>query len=141
MSKELEAWQEIKLGYICGQGAINEFALRENERENFKIIETALKNYEELTSRPVILYRKTHAKSKAIIDTICKNYKEVKITNLVDEKKLKALEIIIKHSLIIDDLLSCLEEEHAYWDYHWQFEYSRQDLTREEYELLKEVLL
>ena len=43
MNKELEALEEIKLGYICGQGAINEFALRENERENFKIIEKALK--------------------------------------------------------------------------------------------------
>ena len=44
MNKGLEAWQKIKLGYICGQGAINEFALRENERENFKIIEKELES-------------------------------------------------------------------------------------------------
>ena len=60
----------------------------------FVIIETVLKNYEELTSKPVILNGRTHGYTKALIDTICKNYKEIKITNLEDEKKLKALEII-----------------------------------------------
>lgn len=59
-----------------------------------EIIETKLKDYEELTNKPVILYGRTHGYTQALIDTICKNYKEVKITNLEDEKKLKALEII-----------------------------------------------
>lgn len=62
--------------------------------DDFDIIETTLEDYEKLTSKPIMLCGRTHGYTQALIDTICKNYKEVKVTNLVDEKKLKALKII-----------------------------------------------
>ena len=88
MSKESEALNKIKLGYIFGQVAINEFALRENEREDFKVIENAL----------------------------------------------KALEIMKKKRVNVDWLLETENVE----EYN---ESLYDDLTREEYGLLKEVLL
>lgn len=112
-----------------------------------EIIETTLKNYEELTSKPVILYGRTHGYTQALIDTICKNYKEVKITNLEDEKKLKALEILkeILHIKIHID-----EEENVailYIDVVKDFktkEFTHLILgyvqEKEKYDLLKEVL-
>lgn len=48
MGKALEAFYKIKAGYICGQGAINEFALRSSERELLDTIEAELKRAEEL---------------------------------------------------------------------------------------------
>ena len=122
MNKELtplEAWKLIdKSGTI----------------ETLCIIETALKNYEELTSKPAILYGRTHGHSQALIDTICKNYKEVKIINLEDEKKLKALEIIKKRTtpLVIQ------KGQFYFLEYDNTFQYY---ITKEEYDLLKEVLL
>jgi len=86
MSKELEeALERIKEFYP---------QWRLSNRKDFNLIESTLKNYEELTSKPVILYGRTHGQTQATIDYICKNYKEVKITNLEDENKLKALDII-----------------------------------------------
>ena len=87
MSKELRAFRKI-----CKN--LNSYEFTDEYKKNKKLIETALKNYAELTNRPVILCGRTHGYTQALIDTICKNYKEVKITNLEDEKKLKVLEII-----------------------------------------------
>lgn len=87
MNKELRAFRKI-----CRN--LNSYEFTDEYKKNKKLIETTLKNYEELTSKPAILYGRTHGHTQALIDTICKNYKEVKITNLEDEKKLKALEII-----------------------------------------------
>lgn len=109
MSKELEALENIKrdLEYITRLDYVDPIVRGEVRDELYKIyhrelpeldiIETALKNYEELTSKPAMLYGRTHGHTQVLIDTICKNYKEVKITNLEDEKKLKALEIIKKY--------------------------------------------
>lgn len=92
MSKELEALNDM-LEYLLTYDEFNE----KRHIHNANIIETELKNYEELTNKPVILYGRTHGHTQALIDTICKNYKEIKITNLEDEKKLKALEIIARN--------------------------------------------
>lgn len=118
--------------------------------EELKIIETALKNYEELTSKPVILYGRTHGHTQALIDTICKNYKEVKITNLEDEKKLKAFEIIKEKEVNVQEFKNCLEE---CWDYEMCEKYCQDNdeweenppyshsMKKEEFDLLREVLL
>lgn len=100
MNKELEALKEIKRQV----GNIHYFDFTQStptmtsipliNTPFFDIIETALKNYEELTNKPVMFCRSTHGSKQALIDMICKNHKEVKITCLEDEKKLKALEII-----------------------------------------------
>ena len=109
---------------------------------SFDIIEKTLKDYEELTNKPVMLYGKTHEKTQALIDTICKNYKEVKITNLEDEKKLKALEIIIDKQVDIRIFISSAilgnhEEPDAY---NFIVSDVKRHLTKEEFDLLKEVL-
>lgn len=116
MNKELEAWEKIKSGYICGQGAINEFALRENERENFKIIETALKNYQDLTE---------------YIDTLQGDRDYWYNIAVKNEKKLKAYEIIINNfDFDFDDETLTIS---------MPYDLCENDI--EEYELLKETLL
>lgn len=133
MSKELRAFRKI-----CRN--LNSYEFTDEYKKNKKLIETTLKNYEELTSKPAILHGRTHGHTQALIDTICKNYKEVKITNLEDEKKLKALEII-------------KEKNVWFWVFrrtHNVNEYNEKvalyypecdELTQEEYDILKEVLL
>ena len=131
MNKELRAFRKI-----CRN--LNSYEFTDEYKKNKKLIETTLKNYEELTSKPAILYGRTHGHTQALIDTICKNYKEVKITNLEDEKKLKALEII-------------KEKNVWFWVFrrtHNVNEYNEKvalyypecdELTQEEYDILKEV--
>ena len=135
MSKELQAFRKI-----CKN--LNSYEFTDEYKKNKKLIETALKNYEELTSKPIILCGRTHGHTQALIDTICKNYKEVKITNLEDEKKLKALEIIRNKKVAY--LLIWLMERHtkksALSLYNEPCDEDRK-LTEEEYDLLKEVLL
>lgn len=152
MSKELEALENIKrdLEYITRLDYVDPIVRGEVRDELYKIyhrelpeldiIETALKNYEKLTSKPAILYGRTHGHTQALVDTICKNYKEVKITNLEDEKKLKALDII-------------KEKNVWFWVFrrtHNVNEYNEKvalyypecdELTQEEYDILKEVML
>ncbi len=126
MSKELEAFRIM---------------VRDNNLElpysnTIQAIETALKNYEELTSKPVILYGRTHGYTQSLIDYVCKNYKEVKITNLDDEKKLKAFEII-KDKKIDMGLLNETPNVEEY--NNWCSDEAQ--LIPEEFDLLKEKLL
>lgn len=103
----------------------------------YSVIETALKNYDELTTKPVILYGRAHGHTQKLIDTICKNYKEVKITNLEDEKKLKALEIIKARP---EQLLDILETDN--YNEYLDLDYApNQYISEKEYDLLKEILL
>ena len=107
-------------------------------------IENALKNYEELTNKPVILYGRTHGYTKALIDTICKNYKEVKITNLEDEKKLKAFEVIKNKKVNIHSWYynNCNKIPYEIYKQSIMVKtISDELLTQEEFDLLKEVLL
>ena len=112
--------------------------------EYFAEIETALKNYEELTSKPIILYYgRTHGHTQALIDMVFKNYKEVKITNLEDEKKLKALKIIKEKKVDVFGLICCIQlnEYTALETYNMKENCHNCFLTQEEFDLLKEVLL
>ena len=145
MSKELtplKAHKELKSRYG------KYFSLQDDERA--KVIETTLKNYEELTSKPVILCRRTHEEAQKLIDIICKNYKEVKITNLEDENKVKAFEIIKEKRVDVDwfiECLSCGKPLEVYNDRYDKIRscdgknYHFMKLAQEEYDLLKKVLL
>lgn len=122
MSKELRAFRKI-----CRN--LNSYEFTDEYKKNKKLIETTLKNYEELTNKPVILYERTHGSSQALIDTICKNYKEIKITNLEDEKKLKALnEILALHDKWLGNEMSDFEF------------FTLLNEARDKYGLLEEVL-
>ena len=131
MSKELRAFRKI-----CKN--LNSYEFTDEYKKNKKLIETALKNYAELTNKPVILYGRTHGHTQALIDTICKNYKEVKITNLEDENKVNALEIIKKKEVNVAALLELdnLQQYNNYCDMVG----GCKKLTQEEYDLLKKVL-
>lgn len=102
MTKELEALQDLsKLVFIHG-GV-----------EQYKIIETALKEYEGAKSHIEALHKE----------------------RIDNELKLKALEIIVKKNVNINYLQTCRFE-----DYNNLVEIEEQ-LTQEEYDLLKKVLL
>ena len=132
MSKELEAWQDIKLGYICGQGAINEFALRENEREKFKIIETSLKRLEEHDK----IFKKYDIKDIWLEPALFVIKNHFPMNTKIQLKKLKALEIIRIKEIDIAFFKDCPNiEEYNNWCL------DKAVLTQEEYDLLKEILL
>ena len=101
------------------------------------------KEYEELKNKPVVLYGRTHEHTQALIDYICKNYKEVKITNIEDEKKLKALEIITSiskqttHFRLIQRNMG--NDKFNYYLAIDNCEYRLKD--KEEFALLEEVLI
>ncbi len=142
MSKELEAFERIKnhtLSYV-GDTYKTLTDSREMQVEDLDIIETALKNYEELTNKPVILYGKT----QALIDAICKAHKEVKVITIIDEKKIRAFDIIKKKRVNVLELCTCANYETylAFFNkWNWYGEYDEYILTQEEYDLLREVLL
>lgn len=104
-------------------------------KQSLDIIETTLKNYEELTSKPVILCGRTHGYTCSLIDRICKNYKEIKITNLEDEKKIKALEIIKERKVNLEYIKCC----DTYEQYCLICSYAN-EITEEHFGLLKEML-
>ena len=120
MSKELEALNKIAYSY--------------GYDENIKIIATALEDYELMKQAKIIVADKKISdddleklKNQSII---VGNLEQSKIEPLFDEetkKKLKALEIIKKYICIKDNKIYTKE---------WEWE-----LTQEEYDLLKEVLL
>ena len=136
MSKELEAleWLNYYKNKLQNSGQ----TIRPN---GFDIIETALKNYEKLTNKPITLYGRTHGHTQALIDTICKNYKEVKITNLEDKKKLKAL-VVLKDLFDFDFALRfptnqpMLRITNKLTNEYWEI-----PITQKGYDLLKEVML
>ena len=137
MSKELTALEKLMNGRcntcfseVCEterNGACPNF-------KNYKIIETALKNYQELLKRPCVLVGRTNGHTQAMIDKICKNYKEIKITNLDDEKKLKALEIIKE--------IIPIEEEDFFYDKETDtYFFIGYKVSKKQFDLLKEVML
>ena len=114
-NKGLEALKEIK---SCS----TEYFIK-NLGYLFDRVETELKRLEGIDNSPKIILGRHHGQTKSMIDYVCKNWKEVKITNLEDEKKLKALEIIKKKKWLVEDILNAFFED------------------KEQYDLLKEVLL
>lgn len=94
MSKELRAFRKI-----C-RCLSSSYEFTDEYKKNKKLIEEALKNYQELLERPCVVMPRASGKTNAIIEKICKFNKEIKITNLVDENKVKAFDII-KENLVV----------------------------------------
>ena len=155
MNKEFKALEKIANLPMTEQyksdykGGMTNCIVADNCGKEIKIIETALKRLEEIDNKPKVILGRTHGQTKSMIDYVCQNWKEVKITNLDDEKKLKAFEIIKKKNITpYEDVL----QNGGYEDYLMFRNLCKQDLeeneilaskllTKEEYELLKEVLL
>ena len=111
--------------------------------EDLDTIEDALKKYNELTSKPMLLCARTSGKEQMLIDKICKNYKEVTVTNLESNKKFIAFGIIKEKRVDVHMLFWCFEKGglkryNRFLDAF--FESSKYHLTKEQFDLLKEVL-
>lgn len=142
MSEELEALQEVRQQLIYYKEYAKEKLptkvkqIDDSCEEELNLIETALKNYEELTNKPVVLYGRT----QAIIDTICKTHKEIKVINLIDKRKVKAFDTIKEKQVDVYILLKTKSlDEYNEWYVGIQDDFM--PLTQDEYELLREVLL
>ena len=136
MSRELQALEIIKNAPTIYVGCASDIYTRYSHE--CKIIENALKDYEELKSKSIMLYGRTQGITQQIVETICKNYKDVKITDLETEKELK---IIKEKTTSACNCLMILKARFDNLDYNNYKELFLTDLTKEEYDLLKGVLL
>lgn len=146
MSKELTPLEALDYLEDIAYGRKMEF----NAHELKLLIETELKNYQELLEKPCVLVGRDRGYTKAIIDMISKNYKEIKITNIVDENKVKALEIIKDKRVDVGSFINYfVEHDNPYETYVLYFEnpieidyvvISEKLLTRGEFVFLKELL-
>lgn len=111
-------------------------------QEDLDTIEDALKKYNELTSKTMILCARTSGKQKMLIDMICKNYKEVRVSTLESDKKFIAFDIIKEKRVYTNVLFYCFERDglESYNNFLDRSCLSRYRLTKEEYDLLKEAL-
>lgn len=100
------------------------------------IIEKELKRLEKIDDKKVVYMTSTQGQAQKVIDELSK-HKEVVITNLSDQKKLKALEIIKEKKVNVGLLLRCATVER----YNKGICYEPRHLIQEEFDLLKEVLL
>lgn len=123
MSKGLEALENIGFGPLCQNEDGSYWRIRDEYKEDFNIIEKELKELEE---RREMMKRFNEACVPMILDN-------------ETEKKLKALEIILKKKVNVYDEIY---QTNDYKDYKENFGYTQAqfDLTEEEYNLLKEVL-
>lgn len=120
MTKELEALRDL---------ASRDFTW-EHGTECVKVIETALKDYEELKKLKLLPYPKVNDEE----------YRR----NVI--KKLQALEIIKEKQVNVYNLITYhFETEDTYEEYvenfNWCVGLGKELLTKKEYDLLKEVLL
>lgn len=155
MTKELEALERL---YCAGRLDLD-YVLNGKQDQDYKIIETALKEYENLDD---IYYDTWYACERlkennnfalmfiddiyCLINTkdnkfdVIDNYK-INNYGIIDngtKKKLKALEIIKEKQVNVGDFIRCksIEDYNDYCCYN-----EKEQLTQEEYDLLKEVLL
>lgn len=131
MTKELQALENIGLwGYQDSEGDL--ILCRINNKEDFAIIETALKELNE--------YKKVFEKLNLDISDAVDLENWIKLAQFHYEnkiKKLKALDIIKKKEIDIHLFNISANCEH----YNWLIENKKHQLTQEEYDLLKGVLL
>ena len=129
MNKELEAFRELK-EHIEYKGG--DFYCANESRLN--IIETALKDYENLKEVHFIIHNGARSMNKQ--------------HTLKVLKKLKALEIIKEKRVDVSWLMKCFgfiensinEEECEYYNNNYEAYRNSKSLTQEEYNLLKEEL-
>ena len=141
MSKELEALERL----FCAGRLDLDYVLNGKQNQDYKIIETALKDYE-LMKQPKIIFTDKKISDDDLekfknLGVIVGNLEQSKIEPLFDnetQKKLKALEII-KEKKIDLDLLKISDDLD---DYNFMCDMCYKNiLTKEEYDLLKKVLL
>lgn len=149
MSKELTTLKSLKIIKEMYEHFVKTYRELEPklmicEKEDFDIIETALKDYELMKQAKIIVADKKISdddleKLKNQRMFICGSG-ESKVELLFDEetqKKLKALEIIKEKEVNVGLLSRCANAER----YNNGICYEPRYLTQEEYDLLKEVLL
>ena len=131
MAKELKPLQALEklTNYKC--------SCMSEKIECKEIVETALKRLEEIDNKSVCFVGRTRGQTKRIIEELSK-HPEVKVTNLDDQKKLKALEIIIKYNI---HKCSVIMATDSYKDYKICWVYDNTKMTEEEYKVLKEILI
>ena len=153
MSKELKALEKIDHTVCMAFNENNNAVFNKDQFDHadckdieefmkcYSIVEKALKNYEELKNKPIMLYGRTHGQTQELIDIICKNHKEVKITNLEDEEKLKALEILKNRFdfKVCDDGKNYFLEIGYFWGKKWAF-VARRIPNRKELAICKKAL-
>ena len=123
MSKGLEALERMK--HHC---AVSQEYFYEHFGEDLDIVETELKRYSKIEE----LCGPTIFDKDCINEIIEKTVDEC----LINENKLKALEII-KDKIVLIDVLFDTDTLEDYND----FKSKQEQLTQEEYDLLKEILL
>ena len=123
MSKGLEALERMK--HHC---AVSQEYFYEHFGEDLDIVETELKRYSKIEE----LCGQTIFDKDCINEIIEKTVDEC----LINENKLKALEII-KDKIVLIDVLFDTDTLEDYND----FKSKQEQLTQEEYDLLKEILL
>ena len=128
MSKGLEALERMK--HHC---AVSQEYFYEHFGEDLDIVETELKRYSKIEE----LCGQTIFDKDCINEIIEKTVDEC----LINENKLKALEIIKEKRVDVNDLLNFVSLE-AYNEYVCACDDNdKRTLTQEEYDLLKEILL
>lgn len=148
MSKELEASKSLKIIKEMYEHFVKTYRELEPklmicEKEDFDIIETALKEYEFMKQTKIIVSDKKISDDdlEKLINQgiIVGNLEHSKIEPLFDnetQKKLKALEIIKEKEVNVGLLSRCANAER----YNKGICYEPRYLTQEEYDLLKEEL-
>ena len=142
MSKELEALDRL---YCAGRLDLD-YVLDGKQNQDYKIIETALKEYEFMKQTKIIVSDKkiSDGDLEKLINQgiIVGNLEQSKIEPLFDnetQNKLKALEIIKNKQVNVCYLFQCKSLR----QYNFIYKGTNQSelcLTQEEYDLLKEAL-
>ena len=140
MSKELEALERL----FCAGRLDLDYVLNGKQNQDYKIIETALKDYELMKQPKIIVVDKKISDDdlEKLINQgiIVGNLEQSKIEPLFDnetQNKLKALEIIKEKEVNVGLLSRCANAER----YNKGICYEPRYLAQEEFDLLKEVLL
>lgn len=129
MDKELDAFEKIKKShYVDGR-------LPLIDKVRFDIIEQELKDHKEIKE----IMRNHHCEDRFELNCKLCDYEEMLFDSEEHEKKGKALEIIRNHS----DLTTLeIKKRPAYTEYLLVIgSLGKKVITKEEYDLLKEVLL
>lgn len=138
MNKELEALNDL-INFIGSGEIANTHELCEYVAKRKDIIETALKEKENIESRIDEIFSNHNIKSFVELNERLCDYNELKFDDDIKQKKLKALEIIKKKRVECWLLNSVFLNGDKVEIYNELLKLKHNELTQEEYDLLKEV--
>lgn len=125
MSKELEAFETVKMEIIASKGEDFQLEFDEELYQSLEIIETALKRLESIEdTRFIILGGRCSGKTQKVYTLL----------------KLKAFEIIKEKRVNVNQFFKHCSNNDK-WGYNKTVCDKKRQLTQEEYDLLKKVLL